>query len=74
MRVEARYAVDPNTDKQYLRGVVLVATNEKESLILDKLGKMPDDDGVLARGEYTLKLSDGYDEHYVYLTNSNTPS
>lgn len=52
-----------------LRGLVLESESTEESNLLDECcGETVDEDGLIARGEFEVRLSDGCHEHYVYLT------
>ncbi len=65
MKVESRKR--GNKDGTSYHDIVLISENEEESKILDLLGDRVDADGIIENGEYELRLSDGYGEHYVLL-------
>lgn len=66
MRMEARHQMVEG--EKEIRGLVLVADSEQESRLLDALvGSSVGEDGLIAIGEFEVRLSDGYGEHYVYL-------
>ena len=50
-------------------GAVLICESEAESKIIDRLfgNKVIDGDGLIARRQVEVRLSDGYLEHYLYV-------
>jgi gamma-glutamylcyclotransferase (GGCT)/AIG2-like uncharacterized protein YtfP len=49
-------------------GAVLISESEAESQILDQLfGNKVGEDGLIARRQVEVRLSDGYAEHYLYV-------
>lgn len=48
-------------------GLVIVFDKEESNLVGEVLGNIVADDGLITKGEYELRLSDGYGEHYALL-------
>lgn len=68
MRIELRER--PRADgKPADVGAVLICESEHESQIVDTLfgNKVLDADGLIARRQVEVRLSDGYAEHYIYV-------
>jgi len=66
MRISPRYTIVD--DKTVLRGLVLEVESEAESKLIDECcGATVDADGLIASGQFEVRLSDGYVTHYVYL-------
>ena len=63
MRIETR-----------LQGLIFVAESEEESQLIDSLGSNVDDEGLIVKGEYEIRLSDGCGEHYILLKAQNNAS
>jgi len=63
----SRHTVESETRQKQLVGIVVVLQDDIESEILDQLGSTVGEDGLIAKGEYEVRLSDGYAEHYVHL-------
>jgi len=67
MRLEVRY-VKGVRGRLEPRGLVLIAETEKESEIIDEvLGDKVGEEGLICSGEFEVRLSDGYAEHYIYI-------
>jgi hypothetical protein len=70
MRVVHRKRLQRADEKKrvFTYDLCLITEEEDESLALDLLGDtVVDDDGLLVRGTFELRLSDGYGDHYVLL-------
>lgn len=53
-----------------MRGLVIKNLTKKESELLDELfGTAVGDDGLIGTRDVECRLSDGYAEHYLYITN-----
>lgn len=63
MRIEERRRVHPG-GSDYHYDLVLIAENETESAMLNKLGSTPDDNGLISQGWFEIRVSH---EHYVLL-------
>lgn len=67
MKIEPRYTKGKDGSPTP-RGAVLVAESKEESEILDSIfGSTVGADGLIAAGEFEVRLSDGYADHYIYL-------
>ena len=68
MKCELRYKKNER-GAVVVRGLVLICETPEESALIDECcGDETDEDGLIFTGTYEVRLSDGYVEHYVFLT------
>lgn len=57
-----------NSERRIFTYDLVLTADELESDLIDLLGdKVIDDDGLIVRGTFEVRLSDGYAQHYVLL-------
>ncbi len=68
MRIESRTGRDHETGRVFPRGVVLIVENAGESRLLDEVfGRHVRAGGVICDVVGSVRLSDGYGEHYLWI-------
>ena len=71
MKFEVRQTLN-DKDEPILRGLLFISENEVESKVIDVVfGDQPNDDGLIGVRRAEARVSDGYGEHYIYISTEN---